>query len=62
MERALTAESNAAAARESLWRNEVIKPFENPMDAIAEASKDNDVVLACGSLYFIGWIRPRLKR
>jgi dihydrofolate synthase/folylpolyglutamate synthase len=62
MERALTAESNAAAARESLWRNEVIKPFENPLDAIAEASKDNDVVLACGSLYFIGWIRPRLKR
>ena len=61
MERALAAENMAAAARQARWRNEVIKSFENPLDAIAEASQYNDVVLVCGSLYFIGWVRSRAR-
>ena len=40
----------------------MIKFFVNPLDAIAEASQDNDVVLVCGSLYFVGWVRSRIAR
>ena len=57
-ERSLAAEEAASAARKELVRG----AFENPLDAIAEASQDNDVVLVCGSLYFIGWARPRVAR
>jgi len=61
MERALKATDIAAAASEMKWRG-CIKSFENPLIAIAEASQNNDVVLVCGSLYLIGWVRPELKR
>ena len=61
-ERALTTKNVAIAACEAGWRSEVIKSFENPLDAISDASQDNDVVLVCGSLYFIGWVRSRIKR
>ena len=61
MERSLPADGAANTAREMQWRTEV-KSFGNPLDAIAEASRDNDVVLICGSLYLIGWVRSRLAR
>ncbi|MCL2010259.1 MAG: bifunctional folylpolyglutamate synthase/dihydrofolate synthase [Synergistaceae bacterium] len=57
-ERSLTAEDAASAPRKELVRG----AFENPLAAIAEASRDNDVVLVCGSLYLIGWARPRVMR
>ena len=61
LERALTTANIVAVASEMHW-NSSVKSFENPLDAIAEASQDNDVVLVCGSLYFIGWIRSRVAR
>ena len=59
--RALSVPEITAVASEMQWRGGV-KPFENPLAAIAEASKNNDVVLVCGSLYFIGWLRSRVAR
>jgi len=61
VERSLTAANIAAVAQKMQWRTEV-QSFENPLDAIAEASQGNDVVLVCGSLYFIGWVRSRVAR
>jgi len=60
VERALTAEEVAAAALKMAWRGDV-QNFEDPLNAIAAASQENDVVLVCGSLYFIGWIRSRVN-
>jgi dihydrofolate synthase/folylpolyglutamate synthase len=60
MERSLAAGDVAEAARALRWRGEVAA-FGNPLDAIAEALKDNDVVLVCGSLYLVGWVRPKLR-
>jgi len=34
--------------------------FKDPMDAFNAAKIDNDLVIVCGSLYFIGYIRPRI--
>jgi len=62
MERSLTAERLADAAMAAgTWRGNV-KAFANPLDAVAEASEENDVVLVCGSLYFIGWIRSKVPQ
>jgi dihydrofolate synthase/folylpolyglutamate synthase len=35
--------------------------FKDPLDAIDAAMMDNDLVIICGSLYFIGYIRSRIK-
>ncbi|MDR1379246.1 MAG: bifunctional folylpolyglutamate synthase/dihydrofolate synthase [Synergistaceae bacterium] len=59
MERSLPAGNVAKAAESMVWRNRVVG-FENPLDAIAAASKENDVVIVCGSLYLVGWTRSRL--
>ncbi|MDR2174671.1 MAG: bifunctional folylpolyglutamate synthase/dihydrofolate synthase [Synergistaceae bacterium] len=59
MERSLTASALAEEARRLTWRS-AAGAFENPLDAVERASGENDVVLVCGSLYLIGWIRPRL--
>ncbi|MCL2767303.1 MAG: bifunctional folylpolyglutamate synthase/dihydrofolate synthase [Synergistaceae bacterium] len=41
------------------WRQ--ISYFKDPMDAINAAKTDNnDLVIVCGSLYFIGYLRPRI--
>ncbi|MDR1979809.1 MAG: bifunctional folylpolyglutamate synthase/dihydrofolate synthase [Synergistaceae bacterium] len=61
MERSLSPEGVAAAAGRGLWRNAVVG-FENPLDAIAAASRENEVVVVCGSLYLVGWVRSRLVR
>ena len=36
-------------------------PFDSLFDAVEAAAAENEVVLVCGSLYLIGWIRPRLQ-
>jgi dihydrofolate synthase/folylpolyglutamate synthase len=59
MERSLTASALAEASRRLEWAN-AVDAFENPLDAVERASEENDVVLICGSLYLVGWIRPRL--
>jgi dihydrofolate synthase/folylpolyglutamate synthase len=61
MERSLSPEGVAEAARRRQWRNAVAE-FENPLDAIAAASRENEAVVVCGSLYLIGWVRPRLPQ
>jgi dihydrofolate synthase/folylpolyglutamate synthase len=58
MERSLSQEEVAEAARSKHWRN--VTGFENPLDAISAASQENEVVVVCGSLYLIGWVRSKL--
>ncbi|MCL1940972.1 MAG: Mur ligase family protein [Synergistaceae bacterium] len=40
------------------WR--WVSCFKHPMDAFSAAMADNDLVIVCGSLYFIGYIRPKI--
>ena len=61
MERSLSPEGVMNAAGRRQWRN-TVEGFEDPLDAIAAASRENEVVVVCGSLYLIGWVRPRLVR
>ena len=60
MARSLTAEEVLKAAEGLTWRNEP-QAFPSPLDAVDAAKAENEVVLVCGSLYLIGWIRPRLS-
>ena len=48
------------AADRLAWR-QAPRSFDSPLDAAEAAMAENDVVLVCGSLYLIGWIRPRLS-
>ncbi|MDR1873760.1 MAG: bifunctional folylpolyglutamate synthase/dihydrofolate synthase [Synergistaceae bacterium] len=59
MERSLASDVLAECARRMRWAGEV-RAWENPLDAVGRASEENDVVVVCGSLYLIGWIRPKL--
>jgi dihydrofolate synthase/folylpolyglutamate synthase len=59
MERSLTPSALAEEASRLEWAG-AVEAFEDPLDAVARASGENDIVLVCGSLYLIGWIRPRL--
>ena len=36
--------------------------FKNPLEAIDAAMKDNDLVIICGSLYFVGYIRSKILK
>jgi dihydrofolate synthase/folylpolyglutamate synthase len=56
MERSLSARDTASAAKNLPWRASA-SAFENPLDAVAAASGENEVVLVCGSLYLIGWLK-----
>ncbi|MDR1730961.1 MAG: bifunctional folylpolyglutamate synthase/dihydrofolate synthase [Synergistaceae bacterium] len=60
MERSLKPGALAEYARQMSWRNEV-DAYDDPLDAIDRAREENDVVVVCGSLYLIGWVRPRLR-
>lgn len=43
------------------WSNRV-RAFDEPLDAVnASVSDENDVTLVCGSLYMIGYLRPKLN-
>ena len=62
MPRALKPDELLNAAENFKWRN---KPegFENPLEAIKRAINDkNDVILVCGSLYFIGWLKKHVNK
>jgi dihydrofolate synthase/folylpolyglutamate synthase len=59
MERSLSPEGVMEAAERQPWRN-AVAGFANPLDAIAAASRENEVVVVCGSLYLVGWVRARL--
>ena len=61
MERSLSPEGVVDAAGRRQWRN-IVEGFEDPLEAIAAASRENEVVVVCGSLYLIGWVRPRLVK
>ncbi len=60
MARCLTAGELRDAAKGLPWRGEP-RAFASPLKAVEAALEGNDVVLVCGSLYLIGWIRPRLQ-
>ena len=60
MARSATPEELTAASRNFVWRN---KPegFSEPSEAVNRALNDgNDIVLVCGSLYLIGYIRGKI--
>ena len=59
MPRALTPEELLTAAsdeEEFEWRNDP-ESFNNPLDAVKKAARENENVLICGSLYLIGWLK-----
>ena len=60
MERCLPAQDLLSAAARFPWRNEP-RSFASPLEAALLARRENEVVLVCGSLYLIGWVRPRLR-
>ncbi|MBQ7154042.1 MAG: bifunctional folylpolyglutamate synthase/dihydrofolate synthase [Synergistaceae bacterium] len=60
MARASTPEELLEAAHRFSWRNEP-EGFALPEDAVSRARNDeNDVVLVCGSLYLVGYIRGKV--
>ena len=60
MARSLSASELVREANSFSWRN-LPRGFDSPLDAISAAIEENDLVLVCGSLYLIGWIRPKLR-
>ncbi len=61
MQRALKHEELLRAAENFSWGN-VPEGFNFPDDAVRKAINDsNDVILVCGSLYLIGWIRAKIR-
>ena len=63
MARCLPSQDMIIAAKKFNFNNiNKLKNFKSPIEAVKQAVKDgNEVVLICGSLYLIGWIRPRLR-
>ena len=60
MKRALTPDELLSAAKSFTWRNSP-ESFNEPLDAVNKAlNDDNEAILICGSLYLIGYIRPKL--
>ncbi len=61
MKRAATLGELLNAAKEFSWLNEP-EGFDLPVEAVNKALSDSsyDLVLVCGSLYLIGYIRPRI--
>ena len=57
-ERSATVHELECEARKFDWIG--LSCFENPLDALNTAKVDNDLVIICGSLYFIGYIRQRI--
>ena len=60
MERCLPAQDLLSAAAGFPWRDEP-RSFASPLEAALLARRENEVVLVCGSLYLIGWVRPRMR-
>lgn len=61
MERSLTSAALGEYVQRMEWRNSPrASGYGNPLDAVDAAAKENDIVIVCGSLYLIGWVRPKL--
>ena len=61
MKRAASPEELLDAAKDFEWRNSP-EGFNLPVDAVNRARESNyDLILVCGSLYLIGYIRPILR-
>ncbi len=61
MERAENPEILAAAAREFSWKDEPVA-YDNPEIAFGYVLDHSEYALCCGSLYFIGYIRPMARK
>ena len=51
----------AETARDSGWSPEEISVLHDPLEGIRAACLSNDVVVCCGSLYLIGYVKSRLS-
>lgn len=58
--RSLPAAALMEEAKRLQWRN-CPRSFDSPLDAVDAAMGENEVILVCGSLYLIGWIRSQLS-
>lgn len=61
MERAENPEILAAVAREFCWKEEPVA-YDDPQVALRYLLDHSEYVLCCGSLYFIGYIRPMVRK
>ncbi len=61
MERAAPAEMLLSTARSFHW-NVPPSAWDDPVAAFHELLKGSEYILCCGSLYFIGFIRPHIRR
>lgn len=59
--RSLPAAELLEAAEGFSWRS-APRAFDTPLEAVEAAMAENELVLVCGSLYLIGWVRPRLSK
>ncbi|MDD3916664.1 MAG: bifunctional folylpolyglutamate synthase/dihydrofolate synthase [Synergistaceae bacterium] len=59
--RAAQPELLAETARSHGWKPEDISVLHDPLEAIRVASLSNEVVVCCGSLYLIGYVKSRLS-
>ena len=60
MARSASPDELLKSAKNFEWSNEP-EDFERPDEAIREALNENDSVIICGSLYFIGWVKRNCK-
>lgn len=60
MQRALEPKELLSVAKSFSWQNSP-EGFDEPTEAVRKASNDgNDIVLVCGSLYLIGYVRTKI--
>ena len=60
MARSATPDELLKTAKNLEWSN-LPESFENPDEAIEKALEENENVIICGSLYFIGWVKRNCK-
>ena len=58
--RAATPDELFKASQKFSWANNP-ECFDVPLNAIKHALNNNDLLLICGSLYLIGYIRPQIR-
>lgn len=61
MGRSLPPDVLADRARRLEWRN-AVRDFGDPLEAVDVSVRENDVTIVCGSLYLIGYVRPRILK
>jgi len=60
--RSAAAETLARAAIEAGWGQDDVLALPDPIEALREARLASEVAVCCGSLYLVGFTRPRLRR